>query len=180
MLRPVRFVSVLRQIKQLENIQCQISTRATGWVCVKIKDCHYQFGRICQWNLAIWKYNVEIGILLKFPKRFSYNTAQSYRAVCKVRPCKVLAYSITLSLADPGAPPARTSQQDPIPSFSHVFFPKSIHVRDWCPTNGSAHPNGKSWIRHWLYLHLKKKQTFQLNIITIKKILKKHTQVWFW
>ena len=48
-----------------------------------------------------------------------------------------------------GAPPAYAPQQDPILSFSHMFLPKSAHVRGRHPTNGSVPPQWKSWICSW-------------------------------
>ena len=49
-----------------------------------------------------------------------------------------------MSLADPGGHcqhvPPPPPQQDPILSFSHMFLPKSTHVRGWRPPNGSASP----------------------------------------
>ena len=46
-----------------------------------------------------------------------------------------------------GAAGARPpTQQDQFLLFLHTFSPKSVRVGGWCP------PNGKSWIRHWLYI----------------------------
>ena len=44
------------------------------------------------------------------------------------------------TLADPGGTAGVPPQQDPILLFSHMFSPKSIHVRGWCPPTGQHPP----------------------------------------
>ena len=75
------------------------------------------------------------------------------------------------ALADLAGVPGARPLWDLILSFSHIFSPKSAHIRGPCssPHNGSTPPYGKSWIRHCnVFVPLVRQGRFQCSVIWYK------------